>query len=36
MIPGFEYGPKKLGKNTFRAAYGSKIEFLDFLNLEKE
>lgn len=34
MIPGFEYGPKKLGKNTVRAAYGSKIEFLEFLNVE--
>ena len=31
MFEGFEYGQKKIGKKNVKAAYGNKIEFLDFL-----
>jgi hypothetical protein len=34
MIPGFEYGQKKLGGRNVRAAYGHKSKFLEFLGLE--
>ena len=31
MFEGFEYGQKKIGKKNVKAAYGHKIEFLEFL-----
>ena len=31
MIDGFKYGQKKIGKKNIKAAYGNKIEFLEFL-----
>jgi hypothetical protein len=34
MIPGFEYGQKKLGGRNVRAAYGHKLKFIEFLGLE--
>jgi hypothetical protein len=34
MIPGFEYGQKKLGGRNVRAAYGSKLKFIEFLAVE--
>jgi hypothetical protein len=34
IIPGFEYGQKKTGKKNVRAAYGHKLQFLEFLNAE--
>ena len=37
IIDGFEYGQKKLGKNrNVRAAYGTRLQFSDFLILEEE
>jgi hypothetical protein len=36
IIPGFEYGQKKLGKKNVRAAYGHKLQFLEFLTLNKK
>jgi hypothetical protein len=34
MIPGFEYGQKKLGEKNVRAAYGHKLKFIEFLAVE--
>jgi hypothetical protein len=35
MIDGFEYGQKKIGEENVKAAYGSRIHFLEFLRLEQ-
>ena len=36
IIDGFEYGQKKLGKNrNVKAAYGSRIQFSDFLIIDE-
>jgi hypothetical protein len=34
MIPGFEYGQKKLGGMNVRAAYGDMSKFIEFLAVE--
>ena len=34
MFEGFEYGQKKIGKKNVKAAYGSKIQFLEFLGFD--
>ena len=34
IIPGFEYGQKKLGRRNVRAAYGNKLKLIEFLAVE--